>query len=143
MVTVHLIVGITVVLANLAAFAVGGWSWIRRTPSVGFWYVLRFAQVSVVVQVLLGGILILLGRDAADLHLLYGILPLLVTLLAEGIRAGAAGRELEGLDFEALPSDRQRVLAMAIVRRETGIMSVSAGLTLFLVLRAVETTPLI
>lgn len=143
MVTVHLIVGLTVVVANFAAFAIGGISWLRRRPSVEFWYVLRVAQASVVVQVLLGGLLVLLGNAAADLHYLYGILPLLVTLLAEGVRAGAAGRELEGLDFQALPTDRQRTLAMAIVRRETGIMSVSAGLTLFLVLRAVETTPLV
>ncbi|UJA18954.1 hypothetical protein HJD18_01185 [Thermoleophilia bacterium SCSIO 60948] len=141
MVTVHLIVGLLVVAANFAAFAIGGVSWLRRRPSVVFWYVLRVAQASVVVQVLLGGLLILLGSAAADLHYLYGILPLLVTLLAEGVRAGAAGRELVGLDFESLPPDRQRTLAMAIVRRETGIMSVGAGLTLFLVLRAVETTP--
>ena len=48
-----------------------------------------------------------------------------------------------GLDFESLPPERQRLLAMAIVRRETGIMAVSAGVTLFLVLRAAGTTPLI
>ena len=31
-----------------------------------------------------------------------------------------------GLDFESLPSERQRLIALAIVRRETGIMAVSA-----------------
>ena len=53
------------------------------------------------LQVLLGAILLLLGHEAADgLHYVYGVLPLLVTLLAEGARAGAAERELAGLDFD-------------------------------------------
>ncbi len=71
--------------------------------------------------------LLLLGNEAPDgLHYIYGTLPLLVTLLAEGARSGAAENELSGLDFDALPKDRQRLIATAIVRRETGIMAVSA-----------------
>ena len=53
---------------------------------------------------------------------------------------GSADRELEGLDFEALPRDRQRALALAIVRRETGIMAVSALVIFFLALRAAGTS---
>ena len=71
-----------------------------------------------------GAILLLLGHEAADgLHYVYGVLPLLVTLLAEAARAGAAERELAGIDFESLPTERQRLVALAIVRRETGIMA--------------------
>ena len=93
------------------------------------------------VQVLLGATLLLLGREAPDdLHYLYGVLPLAVTLLAEAARAGAAERELEGLDFDALPKDRQRAFALAIVRRETGIMAVSALVVLGLALRAAGTS---
>src|SRR5689334_23850746 len=58
--------------------------------------------------------------------------------LAEAVRAGAAERELVGLDFESLPTERQRAIALAIVRRETGIMAVSA-LVIFL-LRSEEHT---
>ena len=68
------------------------------------------------------------------------MLPLAVALIAETIRAGAAERELEGLDFDGLPEDRQRTIALAIVRRETGIMAVSALLVLFLALRAAGTS---
>ena len=94
-----------------------------------------------VLQVILGTALLVLGHQAADgLHYLYGLLPLLVALLAEGARIGAAERELSGLDFESLPSDRQRLFALAIVRRETGIMAVSALVVLFLALRAAETS---
>ena len=65
---------------------------------------------------------------------------MLVAFLAEGIRAGAAEHELEGLDFEALPRQRQRRIALAIVRRETGIMAVSALIIFGLVVRAAFTS---
>jgi len=140
--TIHLIAGLAVITANLAAGIWGGLAWFRQEPAVGFWYVLRFAQVAVVVQVMLGAILLLLGHQPADpgLHYLYGVLPLVVSLLAEAVRAGAAERELEGLDFDALPKDRQRLVALAIVRRETGIMAASAWVIVFLALRAAGTS---
>ena len=93
-----------------------------------------------VLQVLAGSVLVLLGNEAPDgLHYVYGLTPLLVTLLAEAARVGAAGRELEGVDFDSLPKDRQRRFALAIVRRETGIMAVSALVVLGLALRAAGT----
>ncbi len=136
MVGLHLILGITVIAANLGAGVWGAGAWYLRRPSVGFWYLLRFAQLAVVLQVALGGLLLLLGREAADLHYVYGVLPLLVSLLAEGARSIANEHELEGLDFDALPRERQAAVAAAIVRRETGIMAVSALVILGLALRA-------
>ncbi len=139
--TLHLVVGVGVLITNLAAGLVGGIAWLRRQPSVPFWYLLRAAQGAVVLQVLLGTILLLLGHESPDdLHYIYGVLPLLVTLLAEAARAGAAERELEGVDFEALPQDRQHRFALAIVRRETGIMAVSALVVFGLALRAAGTS---
>jgi hypothetical protein len=141
MVTVHLIVGVSVLVTNLAAGVWGGVAWWLRRPAVGFWYLLRVAQAAVVLQVMLGAILVLSGHQAIDdLHYVYGVLPLLVTLLAEGARAGAAERELTGLDFDSLPRERQRLIALAIVRRETGIMSVSALVVFLLALRAAGTS---
>ncbi len=124
------------IAANLGAGVWGAGAWYLRRPSVGFWYLLRFAQLAVVLQVALGGLLLLLGREAADLHYVYGVLPLLVSLLAEGARSIANEHELEGLDFDALPRERQAAVAAAIVRRETGIMAVSALVILGLALRA-------
>jgi hypothetical protein len=139
-VAVHLVVGIAVIATNLIAGAWGGAAWLRREPSVGFWYVLRSAQVAVVLQVALGAILLLSWRESdSALHYLYGVLPIGVSLLAEAARAGAAERELVGLDFESLPTDRQRAIAFAIVRRETGIMAVSALVIFLLALRAATT----
>jgi hypothetical protein len=143
MLTLHLITGIIVLVANLAAGVWGGVSWYRLRPSVGFWYVLRVAQVAVVVQVALGALLTLDGREAPDgLHYVYGLLPVVVALLGEGARVVASDHELEGLDFDSLPRDRQLAVAAAISRRETGIMAVSALVIFGLALRAAFTSPL-
>jgi heme A synthase len=138
---VHLVVGCALIALNLAAFASGGAAWLRQRPSIPFWYLLRAAQVSVFVQAMLGGLLVLTGHEPDDnLHYLYGILPLVVSFLAEGARAGAAQRELGEIDFEALPEADQQSLALAIVRREMGIMAVSCGVIFFLALRAAGTS---
>jgi heme A synthase len=138
---VHLVLGCALIALNLAAFAVGGIAWSRRRSSIPFWYLLRAAQAAVFLQALLGGLLVMTGHEPDDdLHYLYGILPLVVSFLAEGARAGAAQRELGDLDLEALPAEDQQSLALAIVRREMGIMAVSCGVILFLALRAAGTS---
>jgi hypothetical protein len=138
---VHLVVGVALIALNAAAFAFGGIAWLRQRPSIPFWYLLRAAQVAVFLQALLGGLLVFTGHEAADdLHYLYGLLPLVVSFLAEGARAGAAERELGDLDYEALSAADQQSIALAIVRREMGIMAVSCGVILFLGLRAAGTS---
>jgi heme A synthase len=138
---VHLVVGCAVIALNLAAFALGGAAWYRDRSSVPFWYLLRAAQVAVFFQVMLGGLLVFTGHKPDDsLHYLYGILPLVVSLIAEAARTGAAERELGDVDFQSLPADSQQSLALAIVRREMGIMAVSCGVILFLALRAAGTS---
>ncbi|MDP9188505.1 MAG: hypothetical protein M3O25_04575 [Actinomycetota bacterium] len=143
MLALHIAAGIALIAANATAGIWGGIAWLRDTPTVGFWYALRIAQVTVVLQLMIGLILVFTGRVAIDLHYLYGALPLLVSFLAELTRAGAAQMELGALDFRSLPDDRQRAVANAIVRREMGIMAVACLVVLFLALRAAGTTPLI
>ena len=141
MAEVHLVVGCAVIVLNLVAFAIGGIAWYRDRSSVRFWYLLRAAQVSVFLQVMLGGLLVFTNHKPDDsLHYLYGILPLVVSFLAEGARTGAAERELRGIEVEALPQQAQEGVALAIVRREMGIMAVSCGVILFLALRAAGTS---
>jgi len=141
MAQIHLVVGCALIALNLAAFAFGGVAWLRERASIPFWYLLRAAQASVFLQALLGGLLVMTNHEPDDsLHYLYGILPLVVSFLAEGARAGAAQRELGDLDFEALPAAEQESLALAIVRREMGIMAVSCGVIFFLALRAATTS---
>jgi hypothetical protein len=140
---VHIAVGATLLIANAVAGVWGGVAWLQRRPSIGFWYALRVAQVTVVVQVMLGLVLVFLGKVAVDLHYVYGGLPLLVSFLAEGARAGAAQQELGELEIESMPEERQREIALAILRREMGMMAVACLVIFFLALRAAGTTPLL
>ena len=144
MAEVHLVVGVSLIVFNLVAGAVGGVAWLRHRPSIPFWYLLRIAQVTVFVQAMLGALLVFTGHEAPDdLHYLYGILPLVVSFIAEGARGGAAERELGDVDFESLPAEDQQSLALAIVRREMGIMAVSCGVIFFIALRAAGTSPIV
>src|SRR4051794_32380333 len=104
MVAIHVAVGAALILLNLLAFAWGGVAWLRERPSIPFWYLLRGAQAAVFLQALMGVLLVFLGHEQDDeLHYLYGILPLLVSFIAEGARTGAADRELRDIDVKALP----------------------------------------
>jgi heme A synthase len=129
------------ILLNLAAGVIGGWAWFKFRPSVSFWYLLRLAQISVFVQAVLGGLLLVTDHQAKEnLHYLYGILPLVISFLAEGARLGAAQRELGELDIESFPPEAQETIALQIVRREMGIMAVSCIVIFFLAVRAATTS---
>jgi heme A synthase len=143
MVGLHIAVGMLVILLNLAAGAIGGWAWFKVRPSVPFWYLLRSAQVVVFIQAALGALLLVTGHSAKeDLHYLYGVLPLVISFIAEGARLGAAQRELGELDIESFPPEAQESIAMQIVRREMGIMAVSCIVIFFLAVRAATTSGL-
>lgn len=143
MIGLHIAVGVLLIVLNAAAGLVGGIAWYRKQTSIPFWYLLRAAQVSVFLQALIGGLLVVTGHEQDDgLHYLYGILPLFISFIAEGARADAAHREVGDLDPESLTSDEQEDLALAIVRREMGIMAVSCGVIFFLGLRAAGTSGL-
>ncbi len=140
MTELHLVVGVAVLVLNTVVGLWGvGAALGNRTP-VSFWYVLRGAQAAVVLQVLLGALLLIAGREPTeDIHYMYGIAPLLVNLFAEGMRVGAAQREVPaGVDFEGLPAPEQRTIAMRIVRREMMIMSIAALLVAAFALRAAQ-----
>jgi hypothetical protein len=137
---VHVAVGIAVVALNALAAAWGGISWLQRDPSVVFWYLLRAAQAAVVAEVVLGAVLLAQGHDAPDgLHLFYGLAPLLVTLISEGMRVGAAQVELADVeDVDALDRRDQVLVARRVVMREMGVMTVGTLMILTLSLRAAQ-----
>ena len=84
MTKLHLYLGIAVLASNGLAAAWGAIAWTRRDPSTIFWYLLRTAQVIVVVQVVLGAFLLGSGKKPPDsLHYVYGIAPLVVSLVCE------------------------------------------------------------
>ena len=123
---------------NALAAGWGSVAWVRREPSIWFWYLLRVAQVVVVAQVALGMWLLISGNQPQDeLHYLYGVAILAVTMVGEGTRVGAAQRELDEVDdIEALEPAEQAALARRVVLREMGVMTIATLLVLTLALRA-------
>jgi hypothetical protein len=133
--------GIAVLAATAVAAGWGGVAWLRKSPSIAFWTLLRIAQAVVVVQVVLGVLLLASGESSPDgLHVLYGIAPLVVSLVSEGMRVGAAQRELEGVeDLEGLERPQQVAIARRVALSEMGVMTVGLLLILTLALRAYQT----
>jgi hypothetical protein len=138
-----MVVGIAVLVTNLIAAAWGVIGWLRKDAraSIVFWPLLRAAQATVVVQVVLGFLLVARGASSPDgLHIVYGVAPLVVSLVSEGMRVGIAQRELEGVeDVDALERSEQVALAKRVALGEMGVMTVGALLILTLALRAYQT----
>jgi hypothetical protein len=138
---VHVALGVALVAVNLAAGALGAWTWWRGGASRIFWPLLRAGQALVVLQAADGLLLVVLGRDLPELHLVYGLTPLLVSFLAEQLRLASADAVLDarGLEGSAavgrLPEPEQREIVLAIVRREMGVMAASALVVTVLALR--------
>ena len=136
-------VGIAVLVTNAVAAGWGAVGWLRKEAraSLVFWPLLRAAQATVVVQAVIGFLLLARGASAPDgLHVAYGIAPLVISLLSEGMRASVGQRELEGVeDVEALERDEQVRLAKRVALGEMGVMTVGALLILTLSLRGYQT----
>ena len=142
MTAVHVAIGVALIAVNAAAGLWGLWGWWRGRHAPGFWPLLRIGQGLVMLQAVDGALLLVLGEDLPELHLIYGLVPLGVSFLAEQLRLAAADtvlaqRGLEGrADVEALPEPEQRALVRTIVRREMGVMATSAVVVALLGLRA-------
>ena len=129
--------GIAVLASNAVAAAWGGLAWARGNPSRVFWYLLRIAQAVVVVEAVIGVVLALRGRDASAIHYVYGIAPLVVSLVCEGARLTVASAEVAGVeDVEALDRRERILMARRIVLREIGVMTIGTLLVVTLMLRA-------
>jgi hypothetical protein len=138
-----MVVGIAVLATNLVAAGWGVIGWLRKDAraSIVFWPLLRAAQATVVVEAVLGFLLVARGASAPDgLHIAYGVAPLVISLVSEGMRVGIAQRELEGVgDVDALERSEQVALAKRVALGEMGVMTVGALLILTLALRAFQT----
>jgi hypothetical protein len=138
----HVGLGVALIAVNLAAGAWGAWSWWWAREAPGFWPLLRVGQGLVMLQAVDGAILLVTGRELPELHLIYGLVPLGVSSVAEQLRLVAADtvlaqRDLEGrADVEALSEAEQHELVQAIMRREMGVMAASALVVTLLGVRA-------
>src|SRR5215469_13321389 len=90
---VHITVGVVAITLNSVAGLWGAWCWWRVVggrAAVWFWRLMRAAQLSLVVQAALGGVLLAMGKKVPSLHIVYGLLPLGVSFLGEQLRISAA-----------------------------------------------------
>jgi len=136
----HIWLGVAVLAANGVAGGWGAVAWLRGEPSVVFWYLLRAAQATVASQVVLGLLLLARGDSSPDgLHIAYGVTPLVVALVSEGLRVAAAQREIEAAgDLEALDRPGQIMLARRVSLSEMGVMTIGLLLVVTLALRAMQ-----
>jgi hypothetical protein len=142
---VHLVIGVLAIALTGASALYGAWCWWRIRSSVWFWRLLRAGQAVVVLEVVLGGVLYLVGPKSSGLHVLYGVLPLLVSFIAEQLRISSAHMILATRGFDSaqevgkLDPEEQRVIALSIVQREIGVMALAALVNVVLLARAATT----
>jgi hypothetical protein len=143
---------LAVAALNLVAGLLGAWVWHRGDPtadpraSSAFWAMLRVGQGSALTLAIAVGSLAAAGHDSSEqLFYLYALVPLAVAFVAEQLRVTSAQTILDqkGLDdaqaVGTLPADEQYTIVSAVVRREVGVMALSALVVVFLALRAAGT----
>ena len=142
---VHIAVGVLAIALSAAAGLFGIWCWWRKLRSAWFWRLLRAAQAVIVLQAVLGGVLILTGSKPPSLHVIYGLLPILVSFLAEQLRIASAQMVLDSHGFGSpqevgeLPADEQQKIVVTILQRELGVMTLAALIIVVLLARAAGT----
>ena len=131
---------------NAVPGLLGAWRWYRHESSPGFWVLLRVAQVAAIVFAVTIGVLAAAGHSSSEsLFYLYSLLPLAIAFVAEQLRVASAQTILDQREIPSaqavgeLPEDEQQQVVALIVRREMGVMCLSALVVVFLALRAAST----
>lgn len=136
---------------NAIPAILGGVLWYRPLAVGGsgvrtFWILLRVGQAAALLFAVFAGLVAAAGhRPSEGLFWLYALLPLGVAFVAEQLRIASAQtildqRGLSGADAVAeLPEEDQNALVEAIVRREIGVMALSALVVVVLLARAAGT----
>ena len=138
----HQTFGAVTIFVNALAGVLGGIAWLTHRRVPGFWVALRAGQALILLEAVTGAALLLDGKDLPRLHLIYGLVPIAVSFVAEQLRLASADIELQKRDLEnaqevaTLPEEEQHALVAGIIRRETGVMAASAAVVALLCLRA-------
>jgi hypothetical protein len=137
---------LAVAVLNALPGVLGGWCWYRGEQSRAFWVLLRVGQGSAITLAVAVGSLAVAGHYSSErLFYLYALLPLAVAFVAEQLRVISAQTILDRRELAhaqavgELPDDEQRAIVAEIMRRELGVMTLSALVVVFLALRAAGT----
>jgi hypothetical protein len=143
-----LVIAAAEVVAALNGIAgiLGALLWYRHQTGHNFWLLLRIGQVAAIAFAVFVGVLAATGHSASEqLFYLYALLPLAIAFVAEQLRIASAQTILDQRDLAGaqavgeLPEGEQQEIVALIVRREMGVMALSALVVVFLALRAAET----
>ena len=141
---IHIAIGVLAIALNAVALAWGAYRYWRSEPSSGFWRVLRASQLAIVIEAALGGIYAI-NHKTPSIHIIYGVLPIVVSFFAEQLRVASAQMVLDRAGFEStaevgeLPEGEQRELVHSILLREMAVMTLSALVCIVLLARAAGT----
>ncbi len=141
---------LAVAALNLVAAVLGSWAWwtgdVRAGVGRAFWVALRVGQGSAMALAIALAALAAAGHHSSeDLFYLYALLPLAVAFVAEQLRVLSAQavldqRGLEGAaEVGSLPESEQQLVVVEVLRRELGVMTLSAYVVAGLALRAAST----
>ena len=142
---VHIIVGSGCIVFVGGAVLAGLWAWYRSPQNRLFWLLLRLGQGAIVLEAALGGLWELEGHHASGLHLIYGLVPIAVSFVAEQLRIASAQMVLDARGYESaaevgeLEPAEQRVIVLSIVQRELGVMLLAVIVMTILLARAAMT----
>ncbi|HEX5194725.1 MAG TPA: hypothetical protein VFW09_18155 [Solirubrobacteraceae bacterium] len=142
---VHIVIGVLALGLTGCAAAWGIWCWYRARSSRVFWWLLRAGQGFIVLEAVIGGVWEATAHHASELHLIYGLVPLAVSFLAEQLRIASAQMVLDSRGFESaaevgeLEPSEQRVIVLTIMQRELGVMVLAAVVMTVLLARAAGT----
>jgi hypothetical protein len=142
---VHIVIGVLALGLTGSAAVWGIWCWYRTLSSRTFWWLLRAGQGFIVIEAVSGGVLEATGHHASELHLIYGLVPIAVSFVAEQLRIASAQMVMDGRGFESaaevgeLDPEEQRVIVLTIVQRELGVMVLAAIVMTVLLARAAGT----
>jgi hypothetical protein len=137
---------LAVAVLNTLPGMLGAWRWYRCEQSGAFWVLLRVGQGSAITLALAVGSLAAAGKYSSEsLFYLYALLPLAVAFVGEQLRVISAQTVLDRHELAnaeavgGLGELEQRAIVVEIVRRELGVMALSALVVVFLALRAAGT----
>ena len=141
---------LAVAALNLLPAAAGALAWWQGSSAGrlahAFWVLLRVGQGAALALAIAVGSLAAAGHTSSvHLFYLYALLPLAIAFVAEQLRLASAQAVLDQRGLEgsqavaALPEAEQHQLVGAIMRRECGVMALSALVVVFLALRAAST----
>jgi hypothetical protein len=151
---------LAVAALNAVSGLIGAWVWYRGDLVAAtstdhgagggavraFWVLLRVGQGSALTLAIAVGSLAAAGNYSTEhLFYLYALLPLAIAFVAEQLRVASAQTILDQRGLEnaaavgAMPESEQQIVVLMIVRREIGVMALSALVVVFLALRAAST----